>query len=387
MYSLLTFKVPINDTIPKSKDLALLSPCVSQPLINLGYHYYIARTRQTLVDIIKKIESKKNFYNIVNNFELDIQDNTDTIQNLTKIYFNIKSDSYSEDFYKMWEILSIFNIIPNDKINIGIMDSSLSNSEEAISNYIDKILNKNSSNIKIKSYDSKNNTDSKDSISKMIKEVSKSKKYMDLIVANNNDLLNELLGILNCQEKKGNLVFKMFDSFSMINVKIMYILSSLYEQVYIYKPFTSRPSESEKFIICKNFKYNTDDKNIRSLVSDIEKIIEMSSENKYLNDIFVDFTVPIDFINAIKFINIKLVNIEQIQVNEIIKYIQENNYFGDKYHSFKNNQIAASKWWIETFYPVSANLAKESKETLDKLFNSYLEKNNLEKEKFVANLI
>jgi hypothetical protein len=74
MYSLLTFRVPINDTIPKSKDLALLSPCVSQPLINLGYHYYIARTRQTLVDIIKKIESKKNFYNIVNNFELDIQE-------------------------------------------------------------------------------------------------------------------------------------------------------------------------------------------------------------------------------------------------------------------------------------------------------------------------
>ena len=113
----------------------------------------------------------------------------------------------------------------------------------------------------------------------------------------------------------------------------------------------------------------------------------MGSENKYLNDIFVDFIVPTDFINAIKFINIKLVNIEQIQLNEIIKYIQENNYFGDKYHAFKNNQIAASKWWIETFYPVSANLAKESKETLDKLFNSYLEKNNLEKEKFVANLI
>lgn len=386
MYSLLTFKVPINDTMPKSKDLALLSPCVSQPLINLGYHYYIARTRQTLVDIIKKIESKKKFYNIVNNFELDIQDYTDTIQNLTKIYFNIKSDSYSEDFYKIWEILSIFNIISNDKINIGIMDSS-PDCGQAINNYIDKILNKDSSKT--------NQTNINKILEKQTKnkkESAKSKKYMDLLVVNTYDndsitLLSELLGVLNYQEKKGNLIFKMFDSFTMINVKIMYILSSLYEQVYIYKPFTARPSESEKFIICKNFKYNADDTNIISLASDIEKIIEMSSENKYLNDIFVDFTVPTDFINTIKFINIKLVNIEQIQLNETIKYIQENNYFGDKYHGFKNNQISASKWWIETFYPVSANLAKESKETLDKLFNSYLEKNNLEKEKFVANLI
>ena len=214
---------------------------------------------------------------------------------------------------------------------------------------------------------------------------------MELIVANSSDtnyitILSELLGILNCQEKNGNLVFKMFDTFNMTMVKIMYTLSSLYEQVYIYKPYTSRLSDSEKYIICKKYKYSPDDKNIKTLISDIEKIIEMSSGNKYLNDIFVDIEVPNDFINTIKFINIKLVNIEQIQVNEIIKYIQENNYFGDKYHTFKNNQIEASKWWVETFYPPTANIAKSSKETIDKLFNSYIEKNNSEKEKFIANL-
>ncbi len=368
MYSLLTFKVPVNNTIPTSKELVFLSPCASHPLLKLGFHYYIARTRQTLVDIIKKLESKKNFYNIVNNFELDIPDYTDTIQNLSKIYFNIKSNTYSEDFYKMWEILTIFDIIPNDKINIGLINSL--DHDKAINNFVDKILNKDSS--KINQY----NIDFK----------SKSKKQMDLIIANNEDLLNQLLFTLNYQEKNGNLVFKMFDSFSIINVKIIYILSCLYEQIYVYKPFTSRPSESEKFIICKKFKYTSDDKNIKNLVSDIEKIIEMSKSNKYLNDIFIDFDVPDDFINSIKFINIKLANIEQIQVNEIIKYIQENNYFGDKYHTFKNNQITASKWWIETFYPVSANIAKENKEGLYKLFNSSLEKNNLEKEKFISNI-
>lgn len=378
MYSLLTFKLPVNDTIPKSKDLAFLSPCIAPPLFKLGFHYYVSRTRETLINIIKKIESKKKFYNIVNNFEPEIQDYNDTIQNLTKIYFNIKTESYSEDFYKMWEILSIFNIIPNDKINVGIIDTNLSDCNEAINNYVDKILNKASSKINISNMEIQ-------SSKKIIK------KNMELIVANSSDtnyitILSELLGILNCQEKNGNLVFKMFDTFNMTMVKIMYTLSSLYEQVYIYKPYTSRLSDSEKYIICKKYKYSPDDKNIKSLISDIEKIIEMSSGNKYLNDIFVDIEVPNDFINTIKFINIKLVNIEQIQVNEIIKYIQENNYFGDKYHTFKNNQIEASKWWVETFYPPTANIAKSSKETIDKLFNSYIEKNNSEKEKFIANL-
>lgn len=391
MYSLLTFKVPVNDIIPKSKDLAFLSPCMTQPLFKLGYHYYISRTRETLINIIKKIESKKKFYNIVNNFEPDIQDYNDTIQNLTKIYFNIKSDSYSEDFYKMWEILNIFNIVSNDKINVGIMNTNLSDCDKAVSNYIDKILNKESSKLNLSNIEIQS-SQKLDSVFKMIKDVSKSKKYMNLIVANSDNnnyttYLGELLATLNCQDKNGNLVFKMFDAFNMVMVKILYILSSLYEQVYIYKPFTSRPSESEKFIVCKKYKYNPDDKNIRSLVSDIEKIIEMSEGNKFLNDIFLDIEVPTDFINTIKFINIKLVNIEQIQVNEIIKYIQENNYFGDKYHTFKNNQVEASKWWIETFYPPTANIAKTNKETIEKLFNSYIDKNNVEKEKFVSNLI
>lgn len=391
MYSLLTFKVPVNDIIPKSKDLAFLSPCMTQPLFKLGYHYYISRTRETLINIIKKIESKKKFYNIVNNFEPDIQDYNDTIQNLTKIYFNIKSDSYSEDFYKMWEILNIFNIVSNDKINVGIMNTNLSDCDKAVSNYIDKILNKESSKLNLSNIEIQS-PQKLDSVFKMIKDVSKSKKYMNLIVANSDNnnyttYLGELLATLNCQDKNGNLVFKMFDAFNMVMVKILYILSSLYEQVYIYKPFTSRPSESEKFIVCKKYKYNPDDKNIRSLVSDIEKIIEMSEGNKFLNDIFLDIEVPTDFINTIKFINIKLVNIEQIQVNEIIKYIQENNYFGDKYHTFKNNQVESSKWWIETFYPPTANIAKTNKETIEKLFNSYIDKNNVEKEKFVSNLI
>ena len=370
MYSLLSFRVPVNNFISSSKNLAISSPVASHPLFKFGFHNYIVRTREALSTIIKKLESKKKFYNIVNNFELEIQDYTDSIQNLTQLYFNIKKNiNYSDNFYKLWEILNIFNIITNEKINILIIESTVSNYDDSINKYIEKILNKDSSQYVITT----NNN--------------KSKNNMDLIITNYENteqtnyliLLENLLKVLNSQKKNGNLIFKVFDTFTIINIKIIYILSSLYDQVYIYKPLISRASESEKFVICKNFKFE----NTKNLINDIEKIIEMSNDNKYVNDIFCELILPNDFVNSIKFINVKLVNIEQIQINEIIKYIKENNYFGDKYHTFKNNQIEATKWLLNMFFPPSANIAKNSKETLEKLFISSVEKNNLEKEKFI----
>jgi hypothetical protein len=97
--------------------------------------------------------------------------------------------------------------------------------------------------------------------------------------------------------------------------------------------------------------------------------------------------LPNDFINFLKFTNIKFVNQQQILINEIIKYIKDNNYFGDKYHEFRNQQIESTKWWLTHFYPPTNNLYINNKEKLSKLLKSTFEKNNLEKDKFIEQLI
>ena len=109
--------------------------------------------------------------------------------------------------------------------------------------------------------------------------------------------------------------------------------------------------------------------------------------SKYVYDIFPDMILPSSFLNKFKFINIKLANMQQIMINEIIKYIKENNYFGDKYHEYREKQIEASKWWINTFFPPSANLYKKNKEDLSKLLLLTIEKYNIELQNFSANLI
>jgi hypothetical protein len=73
-------------------------------------------------------------------------------------------------------------------------------------------------------------------------------------------------------------------------------------------------------------------------------------------------------------------------INEIVKYIKENNYFGEKYHTQRDIQIKATKWWISSFLPPD-NLYNKSKEDLIKIMNTTLEKNKAEQMQFISSLI
>ena len=110
-------------------------------------------------------------------------------------------------------------------------------------------------------------------------------------------------------------------------------------------------------------------------------------EPKFIYDIYPKLILPHDFLDKIKFINIKLANLQQIMINEIIKYIKENNYFGDKYHEFREKQIEATNWWVKMFFPPSDNLYKKNKEELNKLLLNTIEKYEIELQKFSSELI
>jgi hypothetical protein len=70
-------------------------------------------------------------------------------------------------------------------------------------------------------------------------------------------------------------------------------------------------------------------------------------------------------------------------INDIIKYIKENNYFGDKYHSYRDKQIESTQWCVNNFYPPSVSIYNKNKEDLTKLYKNIQEKLNLECQKFL----
>ncbi|QOI90173.1 hypothetical protein QKU58_gp158 [Pyramimonas orientalis virus] len=69
-------------------------------------------------------------------------------------------------------------------------------------------------------------------------------------------LLCEIYTCLNIQSEGGTFVLKVFDLFHEDTLNFVSLLRMFYETIIIQKPKTSRPANSEKYIICKNFSNN-----------------------------------------------------------------------------------------------------------------------------------
>ena len=85
---------------------------------------------------------------------------------------------------------------------------------------------------------------------------------------------------------------------------MLYLLSSIYKEMHIYKPKTSRPTNSEKYIICKGFLLDENQSNILS-----HKLSVLSTQIKKLNTkfcsfkLFQDKDIPETFERCLKDVN------------------------------------------------------------------------------------
>lgn len=366
MNSLQVYKLPKNNIEIKNKEISIITlPSENNPLFSLGYHHFIDRTRDAM-SITKKLESKNEFYYVVNQYEPNISNYEDSLSAMSKIY--LKEDVKIREFYSLWEIFFLFDVASDENMKFLILNDK--DEQQTVNLFREKFYSK---------------TSKKD-------EINLKPKNADLIIATKflkkeNDffeiLVEELKTILEYQNNKGNLILKISDTYTLPTIKLIYLITSLYDETYLYKPLFSRPSEPEKYLICKGF----NSKDNKKLISNLDSILKLFKLKDYITDIFTDFEIPKEFIDIIKFTNIKLVNQQQILINEIVKYIKDNNYFGDKYHEFRNQQIEATKWWLTNFYPPTNNLYISNKENLSKVLKSTYEKNNLEKDKFIGQLI
>ena len=439
-----------SDILDKSKsDNLILSSTINLPLTSLGFHNFLHRTKNAM-SITNNLQTKNKFYYVINPFEHVIANYEDSIKNLTKQYLGIKEDApeiLSRAFYKMWEILFLFGIADKKDLTYaalaegpGAFIQAVINYREKLGNGIDKdkifgvtihpekgkyiemgkqflgfynnhtpgLINIHDtvSTKESKTHGTKNNGDITQikTISLFKKDIEKTKTYADLVTADGGFdwddenyqeqegyqlILGEIVAALRVQAKDGAFVLKIFETFTIPSIKMIYLLSSFYESTYIYKPFFSRASNSEKYIICKGFKYDQkkDATLLNSKLISLEKVLESMNSNKFVYDIYPDLDLPSGYLDKFKFMNIKIANAQQIMINEIVKYIKENNYFGEKYHANREKQIEATKWWVSNFYPPSKNLYDKNKEDMQKTLKTSMEKYDMEQNKFISSLV
>ena len=90
----------------------------------------------------------------------------------------------------------------------------------------------------------------------------------------------------------------------------------------------------------------------------MEQLLESMDTTSYVADIFTNLEIPDEFLNLMKYINVQIANEQQILINKMITYIKNNNYFGEKFHQYKDEQIKSSEWWINNFFSQKDDLSK-----------------------------
>ena len=144
------------------------------------------------------------------------------------------------------------------------------------------------------------------------------------------------------QKKQGHFVLKIFDIFTKTTSDIIYLLSTLYKQVFIIKPNTSRLANSEKYIICKFFK---GDKRgiINHIIHEYPKLQIINHISSILN-----FELDYYYSNKIEEYN-AIFGQQQIEnINSTLSLFSCKNK-NDKIETLKKNFIQKCIQWCEKY--------------------------------------
>ena len=160
-------------------------------------------------------------------------------------------------------------------------------------------------------------------------------------------IYSEILTALLCQKLQGHFVCKFFDMNAYFTIEMLYLLYICYETVIIYKPFTSRIANSEKYVICKNF-IGIDPVFLDNL------ILVLKEWNKYdnytINQLFDE--IPEQFIANMKIINKNIIDIQIQNIINTIKLLHNRDKYINNSQWKQNNiqlQFDNAKKWCEKY--------------------------------------
>ncbi|KAJ8309113.1 hypothetical protein KUTeg_013987 [Tegillarca granosa] len=104
--------------------------------------------------------------------------------------------------------------------------------------------------------------------------------------------LCQFLVALSVLRKGGHFVCKLFDLFTRFSMGLVYLMYMSFDRVSIYKPVTSRPANSERYIVCRNMK--SDIESVRQYMHEINVDLNKYMSSTSLED--VTDVVPLDVI-------------------------------------------------------------------------------------------
>jgi 23S rRNA U2552 (ribose-2'-O)-methylase RlmE/FtsJ len=365
----------INDTVINISSL-FINFDTSMNYINETLRNYIHNIKLEIEPIIFAWEKNKKYSNPYEFINLSYDSNTPPICNYKPI---------SRAFFKMIEILNNFNFSfnkdiesfhlaegpggfiealqyvrnnPNDKyygMTLMVGDKDVPKWDK--SNYY---LNKNPNIIIEKGADGTGNLYNIDNLMYIYNNFKHTKDFItgdggfDFSIDFNkqeesslNLIFAEICFAIVLQKKGGSFVLKVFDTFTSCSIELLYLLSYLYETVHITKPLPSRPANSEKYIVCTNFKmvYNIND--IYANIFEHFHKIKTNNISSILN-----ISISNHFLDKIKEINSIFGQTQIENILTIINYTMDDK--NDKQEQFKKSHLSKCiKWCKKNNLPIN----------------------------------
>lgn len=364
---------------------------IDTPKFTLGFQHYIHQSKLKL-NMLDQFKGKKKVYNIMNQFETKIDDYDKTIMDISNKYFDDKLSV--KTFYQLWETFFLFDLIDinMDGYKTVLLDSSNDDILKSVILFREQFGKKNKNdkyyNVSTSGEQYKNKyKKSKDNV-KVSNSIGKDK--VNLIITNaikNVDdsvtqeqniyklILNQIIFAVNNSDDGGHLLLKVYETYTNVMSKIIAALGYFYEKLFIVKPLFSRNSNAEKYIVCYGFK-----KGSVKYVNKLVEIVEKYDKNKYLVDIFPDYVLGENFKNSLIVENMQISGYQYVNINEIITFINKQNYRGTEYDTRRQMQIDATIYWESEFLPNAKDYGNKKKH-LEGVCAKIIEGNNIKVDK------
>ena len=163
-----------------------------------------------------------------------------------------------------------------------------------------------------------------------------------------NNMLLIFIIIIKYQANQGTCIIKIDNIFYKPIVDILFILSALYDKLYLIKPIISDITKGERYIICKTF--NSSVLNQNMLMKQIEEklifdVFSNNSQNKYIHSL-INNDIPYYFLNKLEESN-SVIGQQQLEAFDQIINIYKNKNRDEKLETLKRNHIQKCIQWCE----------------------------------------
>jgi len=104
--------------------------------------------------------------------------------------------------------------------------------------------------------------------------------------------------------------------------------------------------------------------NINKKINEINETLTKHPKMK-LCDIFKSYNIDNQLKTRFIKLNILITNNLFKAIGENVNFVNGQNYYGDKYQQYREEQIAANNYWVETFLPEPSNFKETKKKIVE----------------------